>query len=40
MMRWTFWTLVRWAGSRIGDLGVWLYWQGKKGQRSCRKNRK
>lgn len=32
MMRWLFWTFVRWTGSRIGDFGVWLYWKGKNGQ--------
>lgn len=40
MMRWIFWTLVRWTGSLIGDLGIWLYWKGKHGQMRCKGRRK
>jgi|GEM_PF-7009825 len=39
-MSFWFWTLVRWLGALLGDLGLWIYWAGKHGQRRCKGKRK
>lgn len=38
-MRLLFWTLIRWLGAKVGDVGLWIYWHGKHGQQRCRKLR-